>query len=169
MKVALCQSKKLLGVSILSSSYPNSRGTCKLASWKSSDRVCSKMQVSAHIAVLLFIVPQVLTLIAEENTTWTSKVAVSSPASSHDGQTCRNKDHDASSNGTNACPLGYYCSNGTCQCLTAPRGIVSCSEDGLYNYAVLDCYCVTYNLEESLTQKITLENYTTLFPKMVLF
>ena len=107
------------------------------------------MQVSTHVAVLLFIVPQVLTLIAEENTTWTSQVAVSNPALS---LTCRDKDHDASSNGTNACPLGYYCSNGTCQCLTAPRGIVSCSEDGLYNYAVLDCYCVTYNLEESLVQ-----------------
>ena len=111
-----------------------------------------QLQVSAHVAVLLFIVPQVLTLIAEENTTWTSQVAVSSPASSLDGQTCRDKDHDASSNGTNACPVGYYCRNGTCQCLTAPRGIVSCSEDGLYNYAVLDCYCVTYNLEESLVQ-----------------
>ena len=110
------------------------------------------MQVCTHVAVLLFIVPQVLTLIAEENTTWTSKVAVSSPASSLDGQTCRDKDHDASSNGTNACPLGYYCSNGTCQCLTAPRGIVSCSEDSLYNYAVLDCYCATYNIEESLVQ-----------------
>ena len=110
------------------------------------------MQVCTHVAVLLFIVPQVLTLIAEENTTWTSQVAVSSPASSLDGQTCRDKDHDASSNGTNACPLGYYCSNGTCQCLTAPRGIVFCSEDGLYNYAVLDCYCVTYNIEESLVQ-----------------
>ena len=107
------------------------------------------MQVSAG---LLFIIPQVLTLIAEENTTWTSQVAVSSPASSLDGQTCRDKDHDASSNGTNACPLGYYCRNGTCQCLAAPRQIVSCSEDGLYNYAVLDCYCVTYNLEESLIQ-----------------
>ena len=105
-----------------------------------------------RFSILLLIVPQVLTLIAEENTTWTSKVAVSSPASSLDGQTCRDKDHDASSNGTNACPLGYYCSNGTCQCLAAPRGIVSCSEDGLYNYAVLDCYCVTYNLEESLVQ-----------------
>ena len=116
------------------------------------DLALSKMQVSTHVAVLLFIVPQVLTLIAEENTTWTSQVAVSSPASSLDGQTCRDKDHDASSNGTNACPLGYYCSNGTCQCLAAPRGIVSCSEDGLYNYAVLDCYCVTYNLEESLVQ-----------------
>ena len=111
------------------------------------------MQVTTHVAVLLFIVPQVLTLIAEENTTWTSQVAVSSLASSLDGQTCRDKDHDASSNGTNACPLGYYCSNGKCQCLTAPRGgIVSCSEDGLYNYAVLDCYCVTYNFEASLVQ-----------------
>ena len=109
----------------------------------------AKMQVST---VLLFIVPQVLTLIAEENTTWTSQVAISSLASSLDGQTCRDKDHDASSNGTNACPLGYYCSNGTCQCLTAPRGIISCSEDGLYKYAILDCYCVTYNLEESLVQ-----------------
>ena len=116
------------------------------------DLALSKMQVSTHVAVLLFIVPQVLTLIAEENTTWTSKVAVSSPASSLDGQTCRDKDHDASRNGTNACPLGYYCSNGTCQCLAAPRGIVSCSEDGLYKYAVLYCYCVTYNLEESLVQ-----------------
>ena len=111
-----------------------------------------KMQISTHVAVLLFIIPQGLTLIAEENTTWTSKVAFSSPASSLDDQTCRDKDHDASSNGTNACPLGYYCRNGTCQCLTAPRGIVSCSEDGLYNYAVLDCYCVTYNIEESLVQ-----------------
>ena len=116
------------------------------------DLALSKMQVSTHVAVLLFILPQVLTLIAEENTTWTSQVAVSSPASSQDGQTCRDKNHDASSNGTNACPLGYYCRNGTCQCLTAPRGIVSCSEDGLYNYAVLECYCVTYNLEESLVQ-----------------
>ena len=44
------------------------------------------MQVSTHVAVLLFILPQVLTLIAEENTTWTSQVAVSSPASSLDGQ-----------------------------------------------------------------------------------
>ena len=111
------------------------------------------MQLSTHVAVLLFIVPQVLTLIAEENTTWTSQVTVSSPASSLDGQTCRDKDHDASSNGTSACPLGYYCSNGTCQCLAAPRGgIVSCSEDGLYNYAVIKCYCVTYNFEESLVQ-----------------
>ena len=116
------------------------------------DLALSKMQVSTHVAVLLFILPQVLTLIAEENTTWTSKVAVSSPASSLDGQTCRDEDHDASSNGTNACPLGYYCRNGTCQCLAAPRGIVSCSEDGLYKYAVLYCYCVTYNLEESLVQ-----------------
>ena len=112
----------------------------------------SKMQVSTYVAVLLFIIPQVLTLFAQENTTWTSQVAVSSPASSLDGQTCRDKDHDASSNGTKACPLGYYCRNGTCQCLTAPRGIVSCSEDGLYKYAILDCYCVTYNLEESLVQ-----------------
>ena len=110
------------------------------------------MQVSTHVAVLLFIVPQVLSLIAEEDTTWTSQVAVSSPASSLNGQTCRDTDHDASSNGTDVCPLGYYCSNGTCQCLTAPRGIVSCSEYGLYKYAVLDCYCVTYNLEESLVQ-----------------
>ena len=139
------------------------------------------MQVSTHVSVLLFIIPQVLALIAEENTTWTSQVAVSNPASSLDGQTCRDKDHDASSNGTNACPLGYYCSNGTCQCLTAPRGIVSCSKDGLYNFTVSDCYCVTCNLELERVQfklesaslivwiPIKKMNYTTpgLFPKMV--
>ena len=55
-------------------------------------------------------------------------------------------------NGTSACPLGYYCSNGVCQCLTAPPGVVSCSDDELYNYAVLDCYCATYDIDKKLLQ-----------------
>ena len=114
MKVAFCHNKKLLGVHLIPTVVEEHAN--KLAG-KSSDQVRSKMQVSAHVAVLLFIVPQVLTLIAEENTTWTSQVTVSSLASSLDGQICRDKDHDASSNGTNACPLGYYCRNGTCNVL----------------------------------------------------
>ena len=45
--------------------------------------------------------------------------------------------------GEEGCPLGYFSTNGTCQCRKAPGGIVWCSDDGLYKFAVLTCYCVT--------------------------
>ena len=38
------------------------------------------------------------------------------------------------------------------QCLKAPPGVVSCSDDELYNYAVLDCYCATYDIDKKLFQ-----------------
>ena len=43
-------------------------------------------------------------------------------------------------NKTVSCDLGYYCTNGTCQCRKAPSGIVYCSENKFY---VLGCYCAT--------------------------
>ena len=51
---------------------------------------------------------------------------------------------------SSTCPLGYYCSSGTCQCLASPHRMISCSEDGPYSFAVLDCYCATYSEDKEL-------------------
>ena len=63
--------------------------------------------------------------------------------------TCRDDDLDTTSNGTSACPLGYYYNNGTCKCLKSPHGSISCSRGGLAN---LQYYCATYNTEKSSLQ-----------------
>ena len=54
--------------------------------------------------------------------------------------------------GEHACSLGFYCSNDTCQCLKAPRGIVHCRNNGFYNLAVLNCYSATFDVRENLMQ-----------------
>ena len=54
--------------------------------------------------------------------------------------------------GGEGCPLGYFCTNGTCQCRKAPGGIVWCSDDGLYKFAVLNCFCVTFDRNKSLVE-----------------
>ena len=66
--------------------------------------------------------------------------------------TCGDDNNNVTSNGTSACPLGYYCSNGTCQCLAAPRGTISCSKDSLYTLIITHSNCATYNTEKSLLQ-----------------
>ena len=81
-----------------------------------------------------------------QNVAWTSH---SSTLPRQNGETCRDDDRDFTSNGTSACPLGYYCSNRTCQCLHSPHGTISCSKGDL---AIIDCYCATYNTEKSLLQ-----------------
>ena len=95
-------------------------------------------------ALLLFAITQVTTSSGSmENVTSSrsNEVAVSNPMPS---QQC-----DVTSNGTSACPLGYYCRNGTCQCLHSPHGTISCSKGDL---AIIHCYCATYNTEKSLLQ-----------------
>ena len=74
------------------------------------------------------------------------------PVPRQNGQTCRDDNLDTTSNGTSACPLGYYCSNGTCQCLSYPRKTISCSRDGLYTLVIMYGHCATYNTEKSLLQ-----------------
>ena len=81
-----------------------------------------------------------------------SDSAEATPVPRQNGQTCRDDDLDTTSNGTSACPLGYYCSNVTCQCLAAPHGIISCSKDGLYTLIITRSNCATYNTEKSLLQ-----------------
>ena len=99
--------------------------------------------------VLLLAIPQVTAQSSSgpvENVTWTSQqVTVSRPVPPVPRMTCR----DVTSNGTSACPLGYYCRNGTCKCLAAPQGTISCSKGDL---AIIHCYCATYNTEKSLLQ-----------------
>ena len=101
--------------------------------------------------LLLFAIPQVTAKCSSgpvENVTWTSQqvTVVSRPVPR---MTCGDDNHNVTSNGTSACPLGYYCSNGTCQCLAAPRGTISCSEDCL---VITNSNCATYNTEKSLLQ-----------------
>ena len=85
-----------------------------------------------------------------DNVTWTSQqVTVSRPVPPVPRMTCGDEDCDTASNGSSACPLGYYCSNGTFQCLHSPHGTISFNKDGL---AVISCYCATYNTDKSLLQ-----------------
>ena len=85
-----------------------------------------------------------------ENVTWTSQqVIVSRPVPPVLRMTCKDDNHNVTSNGTSACPLGYYCSNGTCQCLHSPQGTISCSKGDL---DIIGCYCATYNTEKNLLQ-----------------
>ena len=98
-------------------------------------------------ALLLFAITQVTTSSGSmENVTssCSNEVAVSNPMPS---QQC--DQDDVTSNETSACPLGYYCSNGTCKCLHSPHGTISCSKGDL---AIIHCYCATYNTEKSLLQ-----------------
>ena len=100
--------------------------------------------------LLLLAIPQVTAQSSSgpvENVTWTSQqVTVSRPVPPVPRMTCRDDNHNVT---TSACPLGYYCRHGTCQCLAAPRGTISCSEDGL---AITNNNCATYNTEKSLLQ-----------------
>ena len=52
--------------------------------------------------------------------------------------------------GEEGCPLGYFCTNGTCQCRKAPGGIVWCSDNDLHKFAVIACYCVSFDRNKSL-------------------
>ena len=102
------------------------------------------MRVSA---LLLFAITQVTASSGSmENVTSSrsNEVAVSNPMPS---QQC--DQDDVTSNGTSACPLGYYCSNRTCQCLHSPHATISCSKGDL---AIIHCYCATYNTEKNLLQ-----------------
>ena len=78
-----------------------------------------------------------------------SNSAEATPVPRLNGQTCKDDDHDTTSNGTNACPLGYYCSNGTCQCLSYPHETIFCSKD---TFIITYGNCATYNTERSLLQ-----------------
>ena len=77
-----------------------------------------------------------------------SDSAEATPVPRLNGQTCRD-DHDTTSNGTSACPLGYYCTNGTCQCLSYPHETIFCSKD---TFIITYGNCATYNTERSLLQ-----------------
>ena len=55
-------------------------------------------------------------------------------------------------NESSACSLGFYCTNDTCQCRKAPRGIVHCLENGLHNIAILSCYAATVDVRKDLMQ-----------------
>ena len=77
------------------------------------------MSVYLWIAILLAI-----SVLSSENS-----VAVSERGR----QTCSHMDKDV------RC---FYCRSRTCNCLTAPYGIISCIND---NLTVLDCYCATYD------------------------
>ena len=90
-----------------------------------------------HLAVFLLLVESL------------SDSAEATPVPRLNGQTCRDDDHETTSNGTSACPLGYYCSNGTCQCLDSPHGTIACSKD---SFIIMYGNCATYNTEKSLLQ-----------------
>ena len=52
-------------------------------------------------------------------------------------------------NGSDYC-YWKYCVNENCRCTKFVTHIIHCSDKG--NLSVLDCFCVTYNKEESLTE-----------------
>ena len=67
-------------------------------------------------------------------------------------QTCSTTSTNTTDEG-NTCWFGYYCLNRMCQCRKAPHRIVECTSDNVsYNFAVLNCYCATFNQKKSLLQ-----------------
>ena len=95
----------------------------------------------SHLAVFLLLAITVKS---------SSDSAEATPVPRLNGQTCRDDDHNITSKEkVSACSPGYYCRNGKCQCLSYPRGTISCSKDSL---DIIHNYCATYNKEESLLQ-----------------
>ena len=58
----------------------------------------------------------------------------------------------SASNKTGVCPFGFYCYKTTCNCRKAPDKIIQCNDDTLYNFALLSCFCATFDRRVNLLQ-----------------
>ena len=64
--------------------------------------------------------------------------------------TVHKKTCNATANEVSTCNFGYYCINSSCQCRKAPNeNVVKCND---HNFAVLTCYCATFNQKKALLQ-----------------
>ena len=75
-----------------------------------------------------------------------------SPSVNVHTKTCSTARTNGTTNEVSTCHFGYYCINSSCQCRKAPNRVIKCTDNGFYNFAVLTCFCATFDQKKTLLQ-----------------